>query len=266
VAAPAARLAGDDYVPLRARGASGVCRADCADAVRAALASADTLHAWAAAQPDRRELRGRGAAYAVTLPDDAADVVVRHSAHGGLLAPVTRDLFLAPTRAPHELDTARRLRARGVRTPEVIAWLAYPAGPFFRRADVATRLVPDGRDLADALADPARPRGPGAPWLRATAALLHALAAAGARHPDLNLKNVLLAPDADGAPAAWALDVDVVTLTAALPDARQVADAARANWARLHRSLEKWRRLHALPLDDDEIAALAEAALADAAR
>jgi hypothetical protein len=215
-----------------------VCLTDCVDAVRAALGGG-TLHTWAATRPDRRELRGRGVAYAVSLAD-GTDVVVRHSRHGGLLAPLTRDLFLAPTRAPRELATSLRLRAAGVLTPQVVAFVTYPAGPLFRRADVATRLVPDGRDLAAVVAD-AR----GDAWIGATGALLRALARAGARHPDLNLKNILLSPA-----GAWVLDVDVV----ALDVPRDVA--ARANWARLGRSLTKWRRLHALPIDDGALARL----------
>jgi 3-deoxy-D-manno-octulosonic acid kinase len=196
-----------------------VCRAECEGAFREALA-AGSLYAWARAHPSRRELRGRAPAYAVPLPGGCADVVVRHSWHGGVLAPLTRDLFLPPTRAPREMRTSIALAAAGVRTPEVVGYAVYRAGPLFRRADVATRLVAGGRDLAIAVAEGGRERtrvADGAvvglaPWIRPTAALLHALAAAGAHHPDLNLKNVLLAPDADGDGEGWVLDVDVVRL------------------------------------------------------
>ena len=54
--------------------------------------------------------------------------VVRHNRHGGLFAPVTRDLFLPPTRAPHELRTALRLTALGVPTPPVLMYGVEPAG------------------------------------------------------------------------------------------------------------------------------------------
>jgi hypothetical protein len=208
----------------------------------------------------RRELRGRAVAYAVTLPDGSADVVVRHSRHGGLLAPLTRDLFLPPTRAPGELATALRLRDAGVPTPEVLAWLTYPAGPLFRRADVATRLVADGRDLADALSAPERVRGADAPWIAAVGALLRALARAGARHPDLNIKNVLLAPPPDApaaAPIAWVLDVDVVRFV----DDGSAASVAAANWDRFARSMAKWERVHGLSIDDAELRALRALAL-----
>ena len=126
------------------------------------------------------------------------------------------------------------------------ASLEEPAGTIrisgsIRRADVATRLVPDARDLGDAIG-----AVPDDAWIDATAALLRALAAAGARHPDLNLKNVLLAAD-----GAWVLDVDVVALGTP-PEA-----AARANWARLERSLLKWRRERGLAIADAALAELA---------
>ncbi|AHG91406.1 lipopolysaccharide kinase [Gemmatirosa kalamazoonensis] len=228
------------YTGLSAGGVHVICLAECAGAIREALGDG-TLHEWAASHPERRELRGRGSAYAATLPDGETQVVVRHSRHGGLLAPLTGDRFLAPTRAPRELATSIALRDAGVRTPQMVAYAIYPAGPLLRRADVATRLVPDARDLGDAIG-----AVPDDAWIDATAALLRALAAAGARHPDLNLKNVLLAAD-----GAWVLDVDVVALGTP-PEA-----AARANWARLERSLLKWRRERGLAIADAALAELA---------
>ena len=85
-------------------------------------------------------------------------MVVRHSRHGGLLAPVTGDRFLAPTRAPQELATSLRLIDAGVSTPEIIAYAVYSAGGPFRRSDIATREVEGGRDLAALLGDPAARR------------------------------------------------------------------------------------------------------------
>ena len=250
------------YAALDLPHARVVCRADAAGALGEALAGG-SLYAWAAAHPERRELRGRAAAYAVPLPRGAGDVVVRHSWHGGLLAPLTRDLFLPPTRAPRELNASVLLTAAGVRTPEVVAYAVYPAGPLFRRADVATRLVPGGRDLAAVIADWDAPveeiEGPigaarlGA-WVRPTGALLHALANAGARHPDLNLKNVLLTPDGD----AWVLDVDVVRLATGPVSTSDRWAVGEANYARLARSLRKWRDERGLPISDLELDALRE--------
>lgn len=246
------------YVRLPAAAADVVCRADAADAVAAVLGAHGTLYAWGAAHPARRELRGRASAWAVPLPG-AGDVVVRHSWHGGLLAPVTRDLFLAPTRAPGELTTSERLRGAGVRTPQVVAYAVYPAPLGLRRADVVTRLVPGGRDLAEVLRATPADREAVNPWVRATGALLHAMARAGARHPDLNLKNVLLTPAAlgpDDAHDAWVLDVDVVRVDPGPEEPGRTWRTAEANWERLARSLRKWRTHRALAVSDLELEAL----------
>ena len=246
------------YARFTVGDAEVVARADAADAVREALHEG-TLYAYARSHPRARAFAGRGAAYAVPLPDARTHVVVRHSRHGGLLAPVTGDRFLAPTRAPHELRVAVRLAECGIRTPEVVAFATYPAGPLLRRSDVATREVPRGRDLAVALLNPgdddAKRR-----MLEATAALLGALARCGARHPDLNLKNVLLAPGADGGCEAWVLDVDRIAFER--PGDERVA---RANFERLARSARKWRELYGVDVSDAELADLAVAA-ADVAR
>jgi tRNA A-37 threonylcarbamoyl transferase component Bud32 len=129
---------------------------------------------------------------------------------------VTRDLFLAPTRAPYELAMSIRLREVGVATPEVIAYATYPAGPGLRRADVVTREVA-GRE----------PETPAA-----AESLLGAMARTGAVHPDLNMRNVLV----DGM-TVYVLDVDRVYFLA--PGDPRV-DAR--NRARLLRSARKLGR------------------------
>jgi hypothetical protein len=183
-----------------------------AAAVEAILAAGTTLHAWAAATRQARPLRGRDTAYATVLAD--IPVVVRHSRHGGLLAPITRDLFLAPTRAPHELDVSLRLGAAGVPTPEVVAYATYAVMPGVRRADVVTREIA-GREL-DSAED--------------AEGLLAALSRAGAVHPDLNMRNVLV----DGA-TAYVLDVDRVYFLA--PGDRRVGERNRSRLMRSARKL-----------------------------
>lgn len=222
----------------------------CAEAVRRAV-GARSLYDYAATHPSRRELRGRGVAYAVPLPDGETRVVVRHSRHGGLLAPVTGDRFLPPTRAPHELRTALRLAEAHVPTPEVIAYATYPAGAMFRRSDVATREVVGGKDLGDVLAR----AGDGEARmtaLGATAELLRALERAGARHPDLNVTNVLIVAT-DGLPArALVLDVDRVVF-----DERGDVRIGAANVRRLLRSAHKLRANGRITISDEELSRLA---------
>jgi hypothetical protein len=238
------------YTRFSCAGASVVALTDLAPAVRRAMASG-TLYEYAAHHPDARTLMGRGVAYAVPLPDDATTVVIRHSRHGGLLAQLTGDRFLGRTRAPAELDTALRLAGAGVPTPQIVAYALYPAGPAFQRADVATREVAHSRDLARALAenpDPACKRE----LLSATATLLARLTAAGARHPDLNLKNVLLARDARGEISALVLDVDRVRFVT--PGAPGVT---AANLRRFNRSARKLRRTRGTPIDETDLLSIA---------
>jgi len=237
------------YVALAAGGIEGALLATLERHLRAALTSG-SFFSYAEHHPAARALAGRGVAYAVPLPDCVATVVVRRSRHGGLLAPLTGDRFFGETRAPKELEISLTLARRGVPTPEIVAYATYPADPFRRRADVVTREVKRSRDLAAALGDP----DPGArdEALVATGKLVGLLTAAGARHPDLNLKNILLAPDVNGALEAFVLDVDRVWFDA--PGSARVTDA---NLRRLARSAEKWRGRHGLAIDAARILELA---------
>ena len=222
----------------------------CAEAVRRAVGDR-SLYEYAATHPARRELRGRGIAYAVTLPDDETRVVVRHSRHGGMLAPLTGDRFLPPTRAPHELEVALRLTQAGVPTPEVIAYATYSAGIGLRRSDVATREVVGGRNLGELLATES-PADERAMILEATGDLLRALEMAGARHPDLNLANVLIVARQGATVRAVVLDVDRIVFGTP-GDAR----IGVANVRRLVRSAFKLRASGRIVATADEIASLA---------
>jgi 3-deoxy-D-manno-octulosonic acid kinase len=228
------------------RGAEVVALAGHAEAVRTAMARG-TLHEYAAASAGARPLTGRAIAWATTLPD-GAKVVVRHSRHGGRLASLTGDLFLRPTRAPGELARSLGLSAAGVLTPEVVAYAVYPAAGPLARADVVTRFV-EGHDFPDAWRmaadEPQRNL-----LLAATAVLLDSLSRAGAEHPDLNLKNILLTSGRE--PVAQVLDVDRVRF--GVPGSRVIAER---NLARLNRSARKWRTRHGLAIGERHLESLA---------
>ena len=212
--------------------AVAVARSDVALDVRQSLVSADgsrcTLLEYASRHPAARLLQGRGATYAVPLPQNTERVVVRHNRHGGLFGRLTGDLFLSPTRAPHELEISLELRKLGVPTPEILAYALYPPGGVLQRSDVCSREIQGSRDLAQILSrDGGAER---AAAFAATAELLAALARAEARHHDLNAKNILLTYE-----SAYVLDVDRMSL-GGKPDA-----VLAGNLARLARSLRKWR-------------------------
>jgi 3-deoxy-D-manno-octulosonic acid kinase len=247
---PGARKTPPGYERLRSPGVDAVARKPLARAVSEALA-AGSLYEYAAHHPDARPLRGRSVAYAVPLPDGATRVVVRRSRHGGWLAPLTRDIFVGRTRAPHELEVSLRLTREGIATPEVVAYGTYPVAPLLRRADVATREVPDGLDLAATLereSDAESVRDA----VRVVAKLFARMASAGARHPDLNVRNVLIARDANGSREAWLLDVDRVWF-----DAPRHPRVREANLRRFARSARKLREREGLPLGEGEMALLA---------
>jgi hypothetical protein len=229
---------------------AAVARAEHGEDARRMLADG-SLYAFAARELAARPLQGRGVAYAITLPATGTRAVVRHNRHGGLLAPLTRDLFLAPTRAPHELAVALRLRELGVPTPDVLMYGTSSAGFVFRRADVVTREIDDGRDLASFMMPEAKSDERATAWAAART-LVRAMNEAGVRHHDLNVKNVLLAPSEDGL-AAHLLDVDRVTF-----GAPRSAEIARANVARLLRSARKWRDERGALFDESELASLGE--------
>jgi 3-deoxy-D-manno-octulosonic acid kinase len=238
------------YEAIEIRGARVAALASLAAPVKVAL-TGGTLYDWAAGRAGALALAGRGTAWSTTLPN-GTEVVVRHSRHGGLLAPLTGDLFLPPSRAPQELATAVRLARAGVATPEVAVVAVYPALGVFCRADVATRTL-RGSDFPAAWRaaadEPARHA-----ILDATATLLRAMQRAGAAHPDLNLKNVFLTGSGSNL-TAFVLDVDRIAFGAA-----DDPTVAGRNIARMVRSARKWRAQWGLQIGEDHILRLAAAA------
>jgi lipopolysaccharide kinase (Kdo/WaaP) family protein len=228
-----------------------VCVERLADAAREMLNSG-SLYDYARAHAEARSLAGRGVAYAIPLSGSTDCVVVRHNRHGGLFASLTRDLFRWPSRAPLELETSLRLTDAGVATPAFAGYALYRAAPGLCRADVMTFEVPSSRDLSAAIMSP--DAGCRAAAIRATAHLIGSLAAAGARHHDLNVKNVLLRHPADGRLDALVLDVDRVSFST------NRAPVLEANLARLLRSARKWRANYGAPITDSELVELAAVA------
>lgn len=225
-----------------------VVRADLVEDARALLADGN-LYEAAARDLRARTLQGRGTAYAIVLPVSGLRVVIRRNRHGGLLAPLTRDLFLRPTRAPHELRVALRLAAAGVRTPAVVMYGVDRAYVALRRADVVTEEIVDGADLATYLQPDITTAQRTAAWAAAIV-LVRALDGAGARHHDLNVKNILLVPRG-GTLEAWVLDVDRVAFGS--PNAPNIR---QGNAARLLRSARKWRDEKGAVFDERDAAAL----------
>lgn len=226
-------------------------------AVRPIIEQHGSLYEWAAGLPQATALRGRAPVYVGDLPGVDVCVAVRHVWHGGLLAPLTSDRFRVPTRAPQELANSLRLRAHGIPTTELLAYVLYPAGPGLRRVDVATRFIPDAVDLGMVLSGHA-PTISTAAALPAVGVLLQRLAAHGVLHPDLNVKNILLVPSGGHSHTALAIDVDVVQFVAH----RGSEAVMQSNLARLLRSVKKWRTRGGSDIDARALAAFEQRCLA----
>ena len=248
-------LAMPGYARIKVNGARGLVIEGCQDAVEAILA-AETLYQYAARQPDARSFKGRAPVYTAVLGESCGSVVVRHAVRGGLLSHTGSDLFFPPTRGLRELVNSLRLRMAGVPTPEVVAVVSYSAGPVLRRSDVATREIPDSHDLAAVLRE-MEPGDHRNACLRAAGSLLQSLTRAGAHHPDLNARNVLVTWDAEDGARAHVLDVDRIRFH--VPGDPMVA---RANIARLFRSLRKLVEQGELAVSEMEMELIGAAATA----
>lgn len=223
------------------------------DSLATVLTQHGTLYAWARGHLQARALRGRAPVYVASIPDRTqTTVVVRHSWHGGLLAPITGDRFRRPTRAPIELLRSFMLRECGIPTPEVVAFALYKAGPGLARVDVATRYIPDSNDFAAVLANLA-PEITREEAFPAVELLLRQLANNGFTHPDLNVKNILLQKQGSVV-QAWVLDVDVMQWDRHTP----TVSVMKMNADRLVRSLVKARRQFGLGFTDTERDAFVE--------
>jgi hypothetical protein len=238
-------LAIPSYERFEVGGARAVVAKACAAGIREVLEK-ERLYEYAARQTDSVTLVGRAPVFTINLPGGCGRVVVRHNMRGGWAAKVSKDLFVFPTRGFRELIASLRLRASGVSTPEVLAYVSYPVNWMLRRSDVATREIANGHDLSIALAK-VTDHAHRVMVLDAIAKLLRSLTQAGAHHQDLNLKNVLLTAGDGPGLDAHLLDVDRVRFSS--PGSPLVA---KANLDRLIRSLRKWRDLHELPYSAED--------------
>src|SRR6266705_797667 len=120
------------YERFDVEGALVVATTTCSASIRGVLEK-ERLYEYAARQPDAVPLVGRAPVFAVNLPGSCGRVVIRHNMRGGWMARINTDLFLLPTRGFRELLASLRLRASGVSTPEVVAYVSYPKNWIFRR-------------------------------------------------------------------------------------------------------------------------------------
>ena len=185
---------------------------------------------------------GGRAPHPVVPLGDGGRAVVRRFRRGGMVRHLNRERYFGGDRAAHELRATEVARAGGVRAPEVIAAGRIAAFPGYR-AMLATRLVPGVEDAAAVLR---RARELRRAVLHEAGGQIGKMHLAGVAHPDLNLRNLLVAPGCE----VWVIDFDRALVVAGpVPRERRARDLAR-----LARSAAKL----GLPLDAADHAVLLE--------
>jgi tRNA A-37 threonylcarbamoyl transferase component Bud32 len=181
---------------------------------------------------------GQGRSRLARLRVGSRDAVGKRALHGGLLGGLLGGHFLGSARVERTLDAAERLRSAGVPTAAVIAagWRR-TIGPLRAHA-LLTEAIAGGVSLQDSLLVPGLGRGRRRALLHAAGRSVRAMHAAGFRHADLNLANLVVAPAADG-PFVHVVDLDGGRFEAPLG-----TRSAGRNLARLLRSWEKWVEPH----------------------
>ena len=148
---------------------------------------------------------GRGGARLLRVGDE--QVVVRSCRRGGLPGRILSDLYFGCTARPfREIQTIELLRRHGVPVVVPLAACVRWVGPGCYRGWVVTRYIPHARTLWSWASDGSMDIAHGVVWRRVGAAIRR-LHDAGARHPDLNLRNILLRPG-EGGPEVVFVDFD----------------------------------------------------------
>ena len=175
---------------------------------------------------------GRGGTLVVQPPAHEA-VVVRPCRRGGLPARILHEVYLGWRPRPlRELRALASLRQAGAPVAEaygaVVQWL----GPVWYRGWLVTRYIPAARNFWDWVgALPSEPERQIV--LRQIGKSIRRLHDCGGSHPDLNLQNILVCPQASSVPEIVLIDFD----RARVPGKGR--RSGRRELARLERSARK---------------------------
>jgi 3-deoxy-D-manno-octulosonic acid kinase len=186
---------------------------------------------WASATVIGGALKSGGRGNTLIVSDGQHDFVLRHYLRGGLPGRIIRDSYLwtgeDQTRSFAEWYFLAKLFKRGLPVPRPVAARYSRHGPFYR-ADLLTVRIPGIRSLADRIVE----RPGNREFWRGIGEGLHRFHEAGAFHADLNAYNVQV----DRQDSLYLLDFD-------RGEFRPPGIWRQKNIARLHRSLQKIRRL-----------------------
>src|SRR5687768_854647 len=205
-----------DFVPLEHEGARMLVRRGYEDSARL-LVEYKTL-------PAVEMLGGGREAHPVVVLPTGEKAVVRAYHRGGLIQRVNASRYFGGNRAFDELRATERARTGGVRTARILAAVERPRTVGYT-AMLATILIPGARDAAvwmGAAAGDAKLE-----MLREAGRQMSAMHQSGVAHPDVHLRNLLVA-DADGGPEVWLLDFDKARVhDGPVPRARRATDLRR---------------------------------------
>ncbi len=211
------------------------CRSELVESVQRIRKHHSWIYDFLKEQPDTRLLRGRKPVALGRV--GAYELVVKRMYHGGLLAGLTRDRFISPSRFHRIPRVTRHLHDNHVPTPP-IAFVAWERRGLFYSAEIGIVYIPNATDCSDYLFPP----GAAVPddmetCIQKVAECVRSLHATRVFHPDLNLMNFLYEK-----PDIWLLDMDKARLTSGLTPAQKTK-----NLQRLIRSIRKQGK--AYPLD-----------------
>jgi 3-deoxy-D-manno-octulosonic acid kinase len=205
-----------DFVPLEHEGARMLVRRGYEDSARL-LVEYKTL-------PAVETLGGGREAHPVVVLPTGEKAVVRRYHRGGLVQRINQSRYFGGNRAFDELRATERARTGGVRTARILAAVERPRTVGYT-AMLATILIPGARDAAAWLGSAAGDAK--LEMLREAGRQMSAMHQSGVAHPDVHLRNLLVA-DADGGAEVWLLDFDKARVhDGPVPRARRATDLRR---------------------------------------
>jgi len=173
----------------------------------------------------RAPRRGRGHTPTIPVRPDLA-MVLRRYRHGGLLAGLTRSLFIGPGRALDELRVTARAEASGAPVPRVLCLILWPViGPFWS-AVIGTREERHADDLLTRFQSEPGERERQR-LAAATGTAVGRLHRAGVEHRDLQLRNLVVSGGDPGRIVVLDLDRAVFHLGGRMPVAKRAHNLGR---------------------------------------
>lgn len=189
-----------------------------------------TPEAWQSSKSVSGFLQSAGRGNTVIVSDDRQHFVLRHYRRGGVIANISQDAYLwlgeDRTRSFREFRLLHALRQMGLPVPQPVA-ARYRRTGIRYSADIITVLLPGIRPLAARIQEDVA-----SGFWQTVGAGIARFHKAGVNHADLNAYNVQIDRNDD----VVMLDFDRGRLMRA-------GSWQRRNLARLHRSLEKIKRL-----------------------